>query len=66
VSVSDSDDNIYEDDSQTLTIFPPGTVFFEPDGINQVTIQFPDENSAIVFFEWCRELVKRSEGRKGQ
>jgi len=38
-------------------MFPAGTTFYSPDDINRVTIQFPDENSAIMFFEWCRDRV---------
>ena len=58
-------DDIHEDDEQTLMLFPPGTAFFEPDGINRVTIQFPDENSAINFFEFCRQIIINTEKRFG-
>jgi len=43
--------------AESMTLFPLGTYFYAPDGINRVTIQFPDQDSAIVFFEWCRSLV---------
>jgi hypothetical protein len=56
-------DDIHEDDEQTLMLFPPGTVFFEPDPIHQVTIHFPNEDSAIVFFEFCRQIVANTEKR---
>jgi hypothetical protein len=56
-------DDIHEDDEQTLMLFPPGTVFFEPDRIHQVTIQFPDADSAVVFFEWCRQIIINTEKR---
>ena len=46
-----------DDDDEAMTIFPAGTCFFEPDPINQVTIMFPDKDSAIMFFEWCRQQV---------
>jgi hypothetical protein len=40
-----------------LTIFPPGTNFFEPNEVNEVTIQFPDKESAIVFYEFMRSFI---------
>lgn len=62
-------DDIYEDDESTLTLFPPGTVIFEPDPIHQVIVQFPDENSAIFFVEWCKQVCingnKRNAGGDG-
>jgi len=58
-----------EDDSeQTSDIFPAGTKFCRPQGPNYpddsywVAIGFPDENSAILFFEWCRQLCIDAEG----
>lgn len=45
------------DDDERITIFPAGTYFHGPDPIHQVTIEFPDEASAILFFEWCRQQV---------
>ena len=56
-------DDLHEDDEQTMMLFPPGTAFFDPDPLHQVTIQFPDEDSAIVFFEWCRQIVTNTEKR---
>ena len=35
-----------------MQIVPPGTVVYEPDAINRVTLQFATANDAIVFFEW--------------
>jgi hypothetical protein len=46
-----------QDTPQTMVLFPVGTTFFEPDDINQVTIMFPDADSAIIFSQWCRQLV---------
>ena len=40
-----------------IVIFPTGTYVFPPDDKHQVTIEFPDEDSAIIFFEWCRQVV---------
>ena len=51
---SDSSD----DEQQTMTLFPAGTTFFAPDDIHQVTVQFPDADSAIVFYEWMIDLSK--------
>ena len=47
-----------DDEQQTMTLFPAGTTFFAPDGIHQVTVQFPDADSAIVFYEWMIDLCK--------
>jgi hypothetical protein len=57
MAVNDWDD----DEPETMTIFPAGTHFFEPDPINRVVIMFPDQDSAIAFFEWCREQVIRAD-----
>jgi hypothetical protein len=40
-----------------ITIIPAGTVIFEPDGINRVTLMFPTENDAIVFYEMVCEWL---------
>jgi hypothetical protein len=56
MAINDCDDS--GSGEQTMMIFPPGTCFFEPDGIHQVTIQFPDQDSAILFFEWAKDLCK--------
>jgi hypothetical protein len=50
-----------KDEGHLITIFPAGTHFFEPDPINRVSIMFPDQDSAIAFFEWCREQVIHAE-----
>lgn len=63
-----ADDNTIDggpDDGPAMLIFPPGTVFFEPDDIHQVTIQFPDEDAAILFFEFCKDVVSVTSRRKG-
>jgi hypothetical protein len=49
------DDNT-ADDQMTLTLFPVGTVVFDVDDINQVTIQFPDNDSAVFYLEWVKQL----------
>jgi hypothetical protein len=51
-SVSDTDNK-----PQTMVLFPPNTVFFMPNDIHEVTIMFPDAESAIVFYEFCRQVV---------
>lgn len=50
-----------DENNPKMTMFPAKTCFFAPDGINQVTIQFPDQDSAIIFFEWCRQLTHVAE-----
>jgi hypothetical protein len=44
-----------DEETESMTIFPAGTHFVEPDAIHRVTITFPDQDSAIAFFEWCRQ-----------
>ena len=44
-----------------LLIIPEGTLLYEPDAIHRVTLQFPDEDSAIVFYEWLRELLIKAD-----
>jgi hypothetical protein len=56
-------DDESDESTDQLMIFPPGTCFFEPDGIHQVTIQFPDQDSAILFFEWAKDLCRNAEKR---
>lgn len=47
--------------TEEMTIFPAGTKFYRPqgpdypDGFYVNIIKFPDEDSAIVFFEWCKQ-----------
>lgn len=36
---------------------PPNTSFYEPDAIHQVVIQFPDADSAVLFYEWFKEQM---------
>ena len=50
--------------STKITLFPAGTTFFEPDAIHQVTVMFPTENDAIVFYEWCLKLCATQEAEK--
>lgn len=47
--------------ARTFTLLAPGSVIFEPDGIHQVVVQFPDAESAIVYFEWLRQLIVDTE-----
>lgn len=37
--------------AQPMLAIPKGTVVFEPDGINRVSLMFPSQNDAIIFFE---------------
>jgi hypothetical protein len=39
-----------------MTIIPAGTRIYAPDGIHRVTLQFANENDAIVFYEWVLSL----------
>lgn len=48
-------------DQRTFTLLAPGSLIFEPDDIHQVTVQFPDADSAIIYFEWLRQLVADTE-----
>jgi hypothetical protein len=59
-------DDIHEDDESTLTLFPPNTTIFEPDVIHRVEIQFPDEDSAIFFVEWCKQICINGEKQRGR
>lgn len=45
---------------------PPGTTVYAPDGIHRVTVQLPDENSAILFYEFLRQLVIIAERKRAQ
>ena len=50
------------DDTQpakTMLLIPKGTNIFEPDGINQVTLMFPTQDDAIVFYEYFRQLLEK-------
>jgi hypothetical protein len=42
-----------------MRIIPPGTYVFEPDGIHQVTLQFPTQDDAIIFYEWLLSAAER-------
>lgn len=42
----------------TMQLFPPNTNIYEPDLIHRVVLQFPNENDAIIFFEWCRQICE--------
>jgi hypothetical protein len=37
--------------AQPMVAIPKGTVVFEPDDINRVSLMFPSQNDAIMFFE---------------
>lgn len=39
-----------------IVLLPPGTLISPPDPIHRVTLQFPDEDSAIIFFELCLKM----------
>lgn len=41
---------------------PPKTAIFAPDGINRVCIMFPDQDSAVLFYEVLRQFVIESTG----
>lgn len=44
------------DGAKAVILIPPGTYLYEPDDIHRVTLQFPTQNDAIVFFEILRSL----------
>ena len=46
-----------------MVLFPQGTRFnYDPTvDVRVVKIQFPDEDSAIIFTEWCRQKVADAE-----
>jgi len=41
---------------QTFMLLPPNTTIFEPNDIHEVVVQFPDAESAIVYFEYLRQI----------
>lgn len=43
-----------------MLIIPKNTTIFEPDAINRVTLMFPDQDSAIIFYEFWREKLGAS------
>lgn len=45
-----------------MIVIPEGTTIFEPDGIHQVTLQFPTQEDAIVFYEWLLSFDRRPPG----
>lgn len=51
--------------STKIQLFPPNTDIYEPDAIHRVVIQFPTENDAIVFFEWCRQICQTQSRENG-
>lgn len=50
-----------EHGQKLMQIMPPGTVIYGPDPIHRVTLQFPDADSAVVFYEWCRQVAINTE-----
>ena len=50
-------------DDESMILFPAGTRFRHDPRVDTrvVRIQFPDEDSAIVFLEWCRQKVIEAE-----
>ena len=51
-----------EDESEPWEVLPPGTNIYAPDELNRVTLEFPDVEAAIYFFEflrsWCSGEIK--------
>lgn len=44
-------------------LFPAGTDFYAPDDIHRVIVQFPDPDSAVIFFEYIKQLlIDRGQG----
>lgn len=43
-------------EGRTMEILPPCTLVYSPDPLNRVTLWFPDQDSAIIFFEWCLKM----------
>jgi len=43
-----------EDGPEDWNVLPSGTQIFAPNGINEVTLQFPDTDAAVIFFEFLR------------
>ena len=35
-----------------MTLLPPGTLIYEPDGINRVVIQFENQDDAVFFYQF--------------
>jgi len=52
-----------DDPESTMVLIPVGSTIFEPDDIHQVTVQFPDKESAIVYWGWLCDLC--SQGKDG-
>lgn len=46
-----------DEDAEDWNVLPVGTSIYAPDEINRVSLQFPDPDSAIVFFEFLRSWV---------
>ena len=42
------------DEPEDWQVLPVGTEICAPDEINRVYLQFPDQDAAIVFFEFLR------------
>lgn len=44
------------EDYRTFMLLPPGSFVFEPNDIHEVTVMFPDADSAILYFEWLKQI----------
>ena len=51
--MADNNDN---SPNRTMVLLPAGTTIFAPNDIHEVTVQFPDADSAIVFMEWLKQI----------
>lgn len=40
-----------------MLVIPAGTAIFEPNAINEVTLQFKTANDAIIFYEWLMSVL---------
>jgi hypothetical protein len=40
-----------------MEVIPKGTLLYAPDEIHRVTLQFPSENDAIIFYEWVKSVT---------
>jgi hypothetical protein len=47
--------------AKTMLVIPAGTLIEEPDPLHRVTLHFPNEDAAIIFFEWARSIGQARE-----
>lgn len=40
-----------------MLVIPAGTAIFEPNAINEVTLQFGTANDAIIFYQWLMTVL---------